>query len=305
VADPVALGSTTTQNGTAVQAVENTAPIRSAKGNDGVNGSHSPAGDGDAQAPSQATALSVVCDNVHLTYRVPAPGGALKGSPAERFIGKVLGRKRRQIKQVNALRGVSFTAREGEAIGLVGRNGSGKSTLLRVIAGLLSPTQGRVWADSEPTLLGVNAVLVPQLPGDRNVRLGGLAIGLSPQEVESRMHEVAEFTDIGEAFTMPMSTYSSGMAARLRFAISTQRTPRILIIDEALSTGDEAFRKRSEQRVKQLRAEAGTVFLVSHSLDTIRSTCDRALWLDKGMLMADGDPAQVCARYLKAVAEGR
>jgi len=304
VAEPVTLGSTTTQNGTAVRTAGSTAPAGTAKGVD-VDQNRSPAGDGPARGPSPATPLSVVCDNVHLTYRVAAAGGTLKGSPVERAVGKLLGRKRRQIKQVNALRGVSFTAHEGEAIGLVGRNGSGKSTLLRVIAGLLSPTQGRVWADSEPTLLGVNAVLVPQLPGDRNVRLGGLAIGLTPQEIEAKMQEVADFTDIGDAFTMPMSTYSSGMAARLRFAISTQRTPRILIIDEALSTGDEAFRKRSEERVKQLRSEAGTVFLVSHSLDTIRSTCDRALWLDRGRLMADGDPTEVCARYLKAVAEGR
>jgi teichoic acid transport system ATP-binding protein len=204
------------------------------------------------------------------------------------------------VREVHAVRGVSFVAYRGEAIGLIGSNGSGKSTLLRAIAGLLPPESGRVYTDGQPSLLGVNAALMNDLTGERNVILGGLAMGMSREEIEARYEQIVEFSGInekGDFISLPMRTYSSGMAARLRFSIAAAKDHDVLMIDEALATGDRKFQKRSEERIRELRAEAGTVFLVSHNNKSIRDTCDRVLWLEKGELRMDGPTEEVLRAY--------
>ncbi|WP_129788056.1 ABC transporter ATP-binding protein [Promicromonospora panici] len=200
---------------------------------------------------------------------------------------------------VRALTDISFVANSGEQIGLVGQNGSGKSTLLRIIAGLEKPTKGQVLAESTPVLIGVNAALVPDLPGEENVRLGCLAMGLSPAEAQAAIPDVIELAGLGKSIYLPMRTYSSGMAARLRFAIATAARPHILLIDEALATGDAAFKERSEARMTRLREQAGTVFLVSHAAQTIEESCTRAIWLHHGRLVLDGQAQDVAVRYRK------
>ncbi|KAB1640854.1 ABC transporter ATP-binding protein [Gulosibacter chungangensis] len=208
----------------------------------------------------------------------------------------------------HALRGVSLYAVEGEFIGLLGRNGSGKSTFLRVLAGLETPTSGTVMASAKPQLLGVSAALLPNLSGLENIRLGLLAMGMSPEEAEERRDRIVEFADIGDSIRMPMRTYSSGMGARLRFAISVAADPEIIMIDEALATGDAAFLERSQQAMRGLMGRSGTGFLVSHSAGTIQSMCTRAVWMDQGEVIADGDPAEVLRQYqrfAKALAKGR
>ena len=201
-------------------------------------------------------------------------------------------------REVHAVRGVSLVAYEGESIGLLGRNGSGKSTLLRVIAGLLPATKGQVWAQGTPTLLGVGAALMGELSGSRNIRLGGLAMGLTNKEIDDGYDDVVEFSGLGEFIDNPLNTYSSGMGARLRFAIATARTPPVLLVDEALATGDAAFRKKSESRIRKLREEAGTIFVVSHSLPSILESCTRAIWMDQGVVQADGDVEEVGELYM-------
>ena len=187
---------------------------------------------------------------------------------------------------------------------LLGRNGSGKSSLLRVVAGMLPATSGRVLSDGNPVLLGVGAALVPRLSGARNVVLGTLAQGLSREEVRVRFDEIVAFAGIGEAIHRPMNTYSSGQAARLRFAIGTALRPRVLLVDEALGTGDEEFKMRAEARLAELRSTAGCVVLVSHSLQTLRDTCTRALWMDGGELVADGPVDEVVAEYRATARRG-
>ncbi len=196
---------------------------------------------------------------------------------------------------VRAVDNISFVARAGEAIGVVGHNGSGKSTLLRVMAGLETPTAGRVLATSTPSFLGVNAALMPELSGLENVRLGLLAMGLRPAEVKDAIPDVLELAGIGASVHLPMKTYSSGMGARLRFAISAAARPEILLIDEALATGDAASKDRSEARMAEIRRHAGTIFLVSHAAQTIEELCTRAIWLHQGELVSDG-PAYETAR---------
>ncbi|MGI5492763.1 ABC transporter ATP-binding protein [Microtetraspora malaysiensis] len=243
----------------------------------------------------------MIVDNLHIIYKVyGATTDAQKGNAANALMRVLRRQGRPQMKEVHAVKGVSFVARHGEAIGIVGRNGSGKSTLLRAIAGLLPPHKGGVYTDGQPTLLGVNAALMKELTGERNIVLGCYAMGMSPTEMRERYDEIVDFSGIGEFVQFPMSTYSSGMGARLRFAISSAKTHDVLLIDEALATGDREFKKRSQKRIKQMRESAGTVFLVAHNLDVIEDTCSRVIWLHKGKIKMDGDPAEVLAAYNKA-----
>ena len=251
-----------------------------------------PPKDNDPDAP-----IKVVVDDLHIVYRVwTAPDEPLDPH-ASRWRRMRTRRPVSSKREVHALRGVSFVARQGEAVGVIGKNGAGKSTLMRAIAGLLPPNQGAVYADGQPTMLGVSSALMQALSGLRNVELGLLALGLTPAEVRERVPSVIEFSGIGSAIHMPMNTYSSGMSARLKFAIASAVTHEILLIDEALSTGDGEFVKRSSQRIPQLRDEADTIFLVSHSMGAIRSACNRVLWLDEGRIIADGHPDDIIPEY--------
>lgn len=243
---------------------------------------------------------TVIVDNAHVVYRVQQSATPGTGSPLASFKRIVTGTKPPTLREVHAVKGVSFTAYKGEAVGLVGTNGSGKSTLLLAIAGLLPVERGAIYAAGQPSLLGVNAALMSDLSGERNVILGCLAMGMSPGEVKSQVKEIIEFSGInerGDFSSLPMRTYSSGMAARLRFSIAAAKRHDVLLIDEALATGDAKFRRRSEQRVRDLRKEAGTVFLVSHSEYTIRQTCERAIWLESGLIRADGPTDDVMKEY--------
>lgn len=203
----------------------------------------------------------------------------------------------RQSTDVHALKGITVDFMSGESIGIIGSNGSGKSTLLRAIAGLQPKTAGTVLVRGEAHLLGVNAALSAELSGYRNVMLGGLAMGMTQEDVNARMDDVIEFSGLGDAMGRPMKTYSSGMRARLTFSIATLRTPDILLIDEALAVGDRAFRTRSLERIREIQKEANSVIMVTHNFSEIRETCNRVLWLDQGRLMDDGDVDRVIDAY--------
>ncbi|WP_449063669.1 ABC transporter ATP-binding protein [Planomonospora algeriensis] len=254
----------------------------------------------DPEPPQAARTPTVVVDDLHIIYRVyGAATDAEKGNAANALMRLLKRQGRPQTKEVHAVRGVSFVAYHGDAIGIVGRNGSGKSTLLRAIAGLLPPHSGAVYTDGQPSLLGVNAALMRELTGERNIVLGCYAMGLNPQQVREKYDDIVDFSGIGEFVQFPMSTYSSGMGARLRFAIASAKAHDVLLIDEALATGDRDFKRKSQERIKKMREEAGTVFLVAHNLDVIEETCNRVIWLHKGKIKMDGDPKTVLAAYNK------
>lgn len=246
--------------------------------------------------------LAVVVSHLDITYRVQGAKRLGSSSPEdeEESLFRSLfnrGKDLSAVQTVEAVKDVSFVGHVGESIGIIGRNGSGKSTLLRAIAGLIPPTRGRVWVSGEPSLLGVNAVLMSKLTGARNIYIGCQAQGMTKAQIRERFAEIVDFSGIGEAVNRPMSTYSSGQAARLRFAISTATIPDILMIDEALATGDADFKERSAEKITQIREQASTVFLVSHSNANIRELCTRALWMEKGVLLADGPTEEVVAAY--------
>jgi len=234
----------------------------------------------------------VVVEELHVKYRVFSSGKAVRNSKTG-----LLSRTRPGIRTVHALKGVSFVAYENESIGVIGSNGSGKSTLMRAMTGLTPAAAGNVYASSRPNLLGVGAALIPDLSGERNIVLGGLALGFTKAEIAEMRDEIVEFAELERSIDLPMRTYSSGMTARLKFAIASSRTHEILIVDEALSVGDRRFRRRSEDRIRQIKADAGTIFLVSHSMGSIRNTCDRTLWIEQGVMIMDGPTDEIVDAY--------
>lgn len=212
------------------------------------------------------------------------------------------GPKDRWHRTFRALNGVSFEVRRGETVGIVGRNGSGKSTLLQLICGTLTPTTGLVQAHGRiAALLELGAGFNPDFTGRENVYLNGSLLGLTRQELDARFDDIAAFADIGEFIEQPVKSYSSGMYIRLAFAVAINVTPDILVIDEALSVGDEAFQRKCFARIDAIRNAGATVLFVSHSAGTVIELCDRAILLDRGELLAQGTPKFVISRYHKLV----
>lgn len=201
--------------------------------------------------------------------------------------------------KVSALQDISFIVGQGEAVGVIGTNGSGKSTLMKMVTGQLAPTRGRVLASSTPVLLGVTAALVGSISGHDNITLGCLAMGMKSSELEQKRQDIVDLSGLKESLHLPLKSYSSGMASRLQFAIATAVEPEVLVIDEALNTGDAQFRDRTRERIDTLREQAGCVFLVSHSLSTIQEMCTRVIWVEQGQMLMDGDPKEVTDAYSK------
>lgn len=241
--------------------------------------------------PPEHSPLTVVAHRVRMRYKVPRTDR----TPREGLLGKFT--RKRHMVSVSAVRGADLIARQGEFIGIIGRNGSGKSTLLRMLAGVEPPTSGVVMTSDRPQLLGVSAALIGELTGAENIKLGFLALGMPPERVEEQFAAALELSALGEAIDLPMRTYSSGMSSRLKFAISVMAEPKILMIDEALSTGDAAFAERSTRKMDDLLEKAGTVFMVNHAPRTIENACSRVIWMEKGRIVMDGDTKDVCSRY--------
>ncbi|WP_427018389.1 ABC transporter ATP-binding protein [Pseudarthrobacter sp. P1] len=239
----------------------------------------------------------VVVDKVAMTYRVVSnqAGAGSSDEGSGRFLRRM--NPRPNMVTVQALKTLSLVVSRGESVGIIGRNGSGKSTLMKLVSGQIRPTTGAVYASSTPVMLGVNAALVPTLSGDQNVVLGCLAMGMTRAQVSERFSTIVDLSGLGDSIYLPMKSYSSGMASRLRFAIAASIDPEILLVDEALNTGDAQFAARSKSRMDELRDQAGCVFLVSHSLETILEMTDRVVWLDKGDLIMDGAPAETVKAY--------
>ncbi len=245
-------------------------------------------------APDARGPLSIRLDEVHVVYRVYEQRHMrFRDVASEGF-------RSRRFREIHAVRGVSLDVHAGEVVGVIGPNGAGKSTLLSAVSGLLPVTRGAVYARSQPSFLGVGAALNKKLSGRQNVFIGGLALGLSSREIRERFDDIVRYAGLRRFIDMPLKTYSSGMRARLQFAIATAVIPEILLIDEALAVGDRKFKRRSARKIDQIRADAGTVLLVSHSLDEIARSCTRALWLESGVVRMDGPPGEVIAAYTAA-----
>lgn len=212
----------------------------------------------------------------------------------------------RQADYVEALTDVSFRVEKGEAFGIIGRNGAGKSTLLRCLAGTLRPNSGKVVVNGKTsTLLQLGVGFNPELSGRRNVYLGGLASGLRKFEIDGLFDEIVAYAELEDAIDRPVKTYSSGMFARLAFSISMHLEPDVLLLDEVLAVGDQAFREKSMETMKQVLNRSGTIVFVSHSLQSVADFCDRVMWLEKGRVKQIGPAEEVVAQYRDGVDAGR
>lgn len=208
--------------------------------------------------------------------------------------------KQRWYREFVALRDVSFNVERGETLGIVGRNGSGKSTLLQIICGTQTPSIGRVNVNGRvAALLELGSGFNPEFTGRENVYLNGMVLGLEKGEIEQRFESIAAFAEIGDFMERPVRTYSSGMYVRLAFAVAINVTPDILVVDEALSVGDEAFQRKCFARINKIREDGATILFVSHSASTVVELCNRAVLLDGGEILAMGSPKYIVSRYQK------
>ena len=248
----------------------------------------------ETREPTVTIPLAVKVDDLSITYRTTFERKPTLKQALTRF-----GRGQRAVREVEAIKHVSFEVRTGTALGIIGSNGAGKSTLMRALAGILPPTSGsiEVWGKAS-TLLALGVGFNRDLSGRENIILGGLASGLSRREVEERADDVAEWTELGDFIDLPMRTYSSGMSARVGFSVAVHMKPDILMIDEALSTGDAKFREKANAKMAELRESARAMFLVSHGLGNIKEMCTDVLWLNQGQLMMRGDPEEVVEAYM-------
>jgi ABC-2 type transport system ATP-binding protein/lipopolysaccharide transport system ATP-binding protein len=236
---------------------------------------------------------AVLLENAGVCYRAPSERiHSIKEYTIRWLQGKI------KHREFWALQGVNLTVARGETLGLIGHNGAGKSTLLKLIARVLRPTQGRVRVRGNVApLLEFGAGFHPELTGRENVYLNGALLGFGRKEMDDKFKRIVDFAELWDFIDAPMRTYSSGMWARLGFAVATDIKPDLLIIDEVLSVGDEAFQRKSAARMQEFRDQGATILLVSHSMDVILQMCHRAAWLDHGQLKAVGEPEAVVHAY--------
>jgi lipopolysaccharide transport system ATP-binding protein len=223
---------------------------------------------------------------------------SLRNTLVQVATGGLIGEREDGRVVIRALDGINLSLAEGDRLGIVGHNGSGKTTLLRVLSGVYHPPYGRVCVDGAVTaLLNVSLGTDSEATGRENIRLRGALLGMSDQTIEQVTDEIAEFTELGSFLDVPVRAYSSGMQLRLSFAIATALRPEILLLDEWLSVGDEAFRAKAEQRLTDMIQSTRILVLASHSKELISSICNRVLWLEHGRVRMHGDCATIVASY--------
>ncbi len=242
---------------------------------------------------SPQTDVTIRLENVGVRYRVPSERiGTFKEYMIRRIQRKVF------LRDFWALHGVNLEVHRGEVLGLIGSNGAGKRTLLKLVARVLKPTEGRVWVKGKVApLLEFGAAFHPELTGRENVFLNGALLGYSHQQMEEKFDRIVAFAELADFIDAPMRTYSSGMWARLGFAVATDVNPDILIVDEVLAVGDEAFQQKSFTRMMEFRSLGTTILFVSHNMALVEMLCHRAAWIDHGLLKGIGPAKDVIQAY--------
>ena len=242
---------------------------------------------------NNGTESIISLENVSVSYRLPSERiGTFKEYAIRALQRKI------KIQNFWALTDVNLQVNKGEVFGLIGNNGAGKSTMLKVISKVLKPSKGRVMVFGKiAPLLELGAGFHPELSGRENVFLNGALLGYSRAEMEAVFDDIVEFSELEQFINSPIRTYSSGMYARLGFAVATAHVPEILILDEILSVGDEAFQRKCNLRMKSFQQSGATVLMVSHGLDMMEGMCDRIAWIDHGKVLKIGEPKETIAAY--------
>jgi ABC-type polysaccharide/polyol phosphate transport system ATPase subunit len=248
------------------------------------------------------TAISV--RDVHKTYRRYGRRKHFATLKSALLSGNLL-RDLKPDETFQALRGVTFDVAAGRTFGIIGRNGSGKSTMLKLIAGIGKPTTGQVIVDGRVSaLIELGAGFHPEISGRENVYINGMMLGLSKKEIAHRFDDIVAFAELEEFIDAPVKTYSSGMYVRLGFAVAINVDPDVLLVDEVLAVGDEAFTHKCLDKFADFKRRGKTILIVTHQLDLVQRFCDEALWLDQGVVKTQGDPKRVIDAYLLDVAAG-
>ncbi len=239
-------------------------------------------------------------ENASLRYYVPRERiKSFKEYAIRKVQGKIVN------EEFWALKDVSFSVNQGEVFGIIGENGAGKSTLLKMVARVLRPTSGRVWVNGKVApLLSVGAGFHPELTGRENIFLNGTLLGFSQKQIKEKFASIVAFSELTPFIDAPVRTYSSGMVARLGFAVATDSKPDILIVDEVLAVGDEAFQAKCFARIEKYQNQGMTTLLVTHSSERIRTMCHRVAWLEKGSLKMFGDTDEVVNAYVATIKPG-
>lgn len=245
--------------------------------------------------------IAIRVSNLSKCYHIyDRPEDRLKQSIVPR-LQRLAGRQSKNyFREFWALKDVSFEVKKGETVGIIGRNGSGKSTLLQIICGTLAPTSGSVETNGRiAALLELGSGFNPEFTGRENVYMNGAVLGLSKEEIDARYDDIVAFADIGNFIEQPVKTYSSGMVVRLAFAVAINVDPQILVVDEALSVGDELFQRKCFSRIEAIKSSGATILFVSHSGATVVELCDRTILVDSGELLTFGAPKTVVGQYQK------
>ena len=234
-------------------------------------------------------------NDVHLTFTLRKRGST---SIKDTILRAVTGRSGPPAPTVEALRGLNLELRDGDRLGIVGHNGAGKSTLLRLLAGVYRPTHGQRKVQGRiSSLFELNLGFDEDANGWENIRYRGFLLRETPENLEKKVAEIAEFTELGEAMDRPIRYYSAGMLVRLAFAISTAIEPEILLVDEILAAGDLAFVEKARRRMEELMKQSAILVMVSHSLKSLEQICNKAIWMDHGQIRQSGTPSEIVAAY--------
>ena len=238
--------------------------------------------------------IAIQLDNVTVRFRIPHE----KIPTLQEYAIRWLKRRSVSFTDFNALDNISFSIKQGETVGIVGANGAGKSTLLKVISRVIRPTQGRVFLRGRiAPLLELGAGFDYEMTGRENIFLNGAVLGFSRKEMATRLNRIVEFSGISDFIDAPIRTYSSGMVARLGFAVATDIQPEVLIIDEVLSVGDAEFQQKSSARISQYHNNGSTILIVSHNSTAIKQLCDRVIWLERGSIKMVGNANNIVDQY--------
>ncbi|WP_174614783.1 ABC transporter ATP-binding protein [Virgibacillus ihumii] len=240
---------------------------------------------------------SIVAQNVTMRYMLSTEKvESVKEYMVRKFKGKM------KYNQFTALNDVSFTIEDGDRVGVIGHNGAGKSTLLKIVSGVIRPSEGKVKVNGNiAPLLELGAGFDPDFTGAENIYLNGALLGKSKEFLEARYQEIVDYSELGDFIDVPVKNYSTGMRAKLGFSIATQIDPDILIVDEVLSVGDQKFKKKSFQTMRELMASGKTVIMVSHNLNQIQNMMSKVIWLEKGKVKEFGDAKTVVDKYKASV----
>ena len=234
--------------------------------------------------------LAIEVKDLSITYK------SMKAYSIKRNLLKL---KKAEVKEVQAVKNVSFQLEEGQILGIIGKNGSGKSTMLKALAGIFSADSGTIDLHNRSvSLLSIGVGFNNNLTGRENIMLSGMLLGFSEQQVKAKMNDIIEFAELGKFIDMPVKTYSSGMFSKLAFSITAILETDIMLIDEVLSVGDQKFKKKSYKKMKDLISDRKrTVVIVSHNISTLKELCDQVMWMHDGVIKKIGDPQEVLDEY--------